>query len=62
MRWRGLLGRGATLANRLVILLIIAGIASGFATYAALTETPPFGLGQDRSTTGVLCPANVRCQ
>lgn len=43
MRWRGLLGRGATLVNRLVILLIIAGIASGFATYAALTETPPFG-------------------
>lgn len=43
MRLRGLLGRGAVLANRLVLLLIIAGIASGFATYAALTETPPFG-------------------
>lgn len=33
--------------NRLAILLIIAAIASGIATYAALTETPPLGNDPD---------------
>ena len=32
-----------SLVNRLAVLLIIAGIAAGVATYAALTESPPFG-------------------
>jgi two-component system nitrogen regulation sensor histidine kinase NtrY len=34
-------GRGWSL--RLAVLLVIAAVCSGFATYAALTETPPFG-------------------
>ncbi len=34
-------GRGWSM--RLAVLLIIAAIISGFATYAALTATPPFG-------------------
>ena len=38
-------GRGWSL--RLGILLVIAAVCSGFATYAALTETPPFGNDPD---------------
>lgn len=33
--------------GKLAVVLIIAIIASGFATYAALTETPPFGNDPD---------------
>jgi len=36
-------GRLNSWGNRLGLALIIAGIISGLATYAALTETPPFG-------------------
>ena len=36
-----------SLVNRLAVLLIIAGIAAGLATYAALTESPPFGHDPD---------------
>ncbi len=35
-------GAGA-LGNRVALFLIIAGLISGFSTYAALTATPPFG-------------------
>lgn len=35
--------RGSTFGNRLALFLIVAGLFSGFATYAALTATPPFG-------------------
>lgn len=38
-------GRGWSL--KLAILLVIAAVCSGFATYAALTETPPFGNDPD---------------
>jgi two-component system nitrogen regulation sensor histidine kinase NtrY len=38
-------GRGWSL--RLAIALVIAAVFSGFATYAALTETPPFGNDPD---------------
>ena len=37
------LGKGSTWGNRLAFFLIIAGLFSGFGTYAALTATPPFG-------------------
>lgn len=35
--------KGKSLSTRLSFALIAAAIISGFATYAALTETPPFG-------------------
>jgi len=38
-----LLTGGSALGNRLALLLIVCGLISGFATYAALTATPPFG-------------------
>ncbi|MCB9989122.1 MAG: PAS domain-containing sensor histidine kinase [Rhodospirillales bacterium] len=34
---------GSDWGNRLALLLIFAAILSGFSTYAALTEAPPFG-------------------
>lgn len=38
-RWAARVG----LANKLSVVLTIAAVAAGIATYAALTETPPFG-------------------
>lgn len=40
-RWRG------SWTNRLAIVLMIAAVAAGFATYLAMTETPPFGNDPD---------------
>ena len=37
--WAGRIG----LRRKIAIALAIAGLASGIATYLALTETPPFG-------------------
>jgi len=42
---RGFSSKG--IATKLSFVLIIAAIVSGFATYAALTETPPFGDNPD---------------
>jgi two-component system, NtrC family, nitrogen regulation sensor histidine kinase NtrY len=39
MVWAGRVG----LANKLAVALMLAAIGAGFATYAALTATPPFG-------------------
>ncbi len=48
LAWLGWLGRGNTLA----ILLTAVALAAGMATYAALTENPPFG--QDPRTVYIL--------
>lgn len=42
-RWAARVG----LVNKLSVVLTIAAVAAGVATYAALTETPPFGHGAD---------------
>ncbi len=38
-----LLKSGSVFGNRLALFLIVAGLISGFSTYAALTAMPPFG-------------------
>ncbi len=42
------------LGNKLAVLLALAAIAAGFATYAALTDTPPFGTPDPRTVTILL--------
>ena len=49
-RWAGRVG----LAKRLAVALSLAAIAAGFATYAALTETAPFGGSNPRTVTLLL--------
>jgi two-component system nitrogen regulation sensor histidine kinase NtrY len=43
VRWASRSG----LANKLALVLTVAAVASGLATYAALTESPPFGHDPD---------------
>jgi two-component system nitrogen regulation sensor histidine kinase NtrY len=52
--WRHLLAWAARvgLANKLAVTLTIAAIGAGFATYGALTATPPFG--NDPNTVSLL--------
>lgn len=47
--WRGLKGLGLSRSwrNRLSVLVVLAALISGIATYAALTETPPLGNDPD---------------